>query len=52
MISDSVDAFLHWNFNFGNEKNIREYANCGVNFISVGDLTHNIKGIDLSLNFK
>lgn len=35
-----------------NEKNIREYANCGVNFISVGDLTHNIKGIDLSLNFK
>ena len=31
------------------EKNIRSYALTGVNFISVGALTHNIKSIDLSL---
>ena len=31
------------------EKNIRSYATCGVDFISVGALTHNIKSIDLSL---
>lgn len=28
---------------------IREYALCGVNFISVGALTHQIKSLDLSL---
>jgi nicotinate-nucleotide pyrophosphorylase (carboxylating) len=31
------------------EKNIRSYALTGVDFISVGALTHNIKSIDLSL---
>jgi len=31
------------------EKNISEYAKCGVNFISVGSLTHHIKSLDLSL---
>jgi nicotinate-nucleotide pyrophosphorylase (carboxylating) len=31
------------------EKNIRSYALAGVDFISVGALTHNIKSIDLSL---
>jgi len=32
-----------------NEKTIREYANCGVNFISSGALTHSIYNMDLSL---
>lgn len=32
-----------------NEKTIRNYAKCGVDFISVGALTHNIKSLDLSL---
>ena len=32
-----------------NEKNIREYAETGVDFISVGALTHQIKSLDLSL---
>jgi nicotinate-nucleotide pyrophosphorylase (carboxylating) len=31
------------------EKNIRSYAKCGVDFISVGALTHHIKSLDLSL---
>lgn len=31
------------------EKNIADYAKCGVNFISVGSLTHHIKSLDLSL---
>lgn len=31
------------------EKNIGSYAKCGVNFISVGALTHHIKSLDLSL---
>jgi len=31
------------------EKTIRAYAKCGVDFISVGALTHHIKSIDLSL---
>jgi nicotinate-nucleotide pyrophosphorylase (carboxylating) len=30
-------------------ENIREYAECGVDFISVGALTHQIKSLDLSL---
>ena len=30
-------------------KNIRDYAECGVDFISVGALTHQIKSLDLSL---
>jgi len=32
-----------------NEKTIREYAACGVNFISSGALTHSIYNMDLSL---
>ena len=31
------------------EKNIKEYAKAGVDFISVGSLTHHIKSLDLSL---
>jgi nicotinate-nucleotide pyrophosphorylase (carboxylating) len=31
------------------EKNIAAYAKAGVNFISVGSLTHHIKSLDLSL---
>ena len=27
---------------------IRDYAQCGVNFISVGALTHSVKGLDMS----
>ena len=30
-------------------ENLRDYADCGVDFISVGALTHQIKSIDLSL---
>ncbi|MFN8240358.1 MAG: carboxylating nicotinate-nucleotide diphosphorylase [Bacteroidales bacterium] len=29
--------------------NIREYAGCGVDYISVGALTHHVKSLDLSL---
>jgi nicotinate-nucleotide pyrophosphorylase (carboxylating) len=32
-----------------NEKNIAGYAACGVDFISVGALTHHVKSLDLSL---
>jgi len=32
-----------------NEQTIREYAETGVNFISVGALTHSVKGLDMSL---
>ncbi len=32
-----------------NEKTIREYAECGVNYISSGALTHSIYNMDLSL---
>ena len=28
---------------------LRSYAECGVDFISVGALTHSVKGLDLSL---
>ena len=31
------------------EKNIRQYAECGVDFISVGALTHSVKSLDMSL---
>lgn len=31
------------------EKNIRNYAKCGVDFISIGALTHSVKSLDLSL---
>ena len=30
-------------------ENIRDYALCGVDYISVGALTHHIKGLDMSL---
>jgi len=33
-----------------NLDNIREYALCGVDYISVGALTHQIKSLDMSLN--
>ncbi len=29
-------------------KNLREYGECGVDFISVGALTHSVKGLDMS----
>ncbi|MES2810974.1 MAG: carboxylating nicotinate-nucleotide diphosphorylase [Bacteroidota bacterium] len=32
-----------------NEKTIREYAMCGVNYISSGALTHSVNNMDLSL---
>jgi nicotinate-nucleotide pyrophosphorylase (carboxylating) len=32
-----------------NKENIREYANTGVDYISVGAVTHHIKSLDLSL---
>ena len=28
---------------------IRDYALCGIDFVSVGALTHNVKGLDMSL---
>ncbi len=32
-----------------NEKTIRQYADCGVNYISSGALTHSVNNMDLSL---
>lgn len=32
-----------------NLKIVRQYAKCGVDFISVGALTHSVKGLDMSL---
>lgn len=32
-----------------NSKNIRSYAKCGVDYISIGALTHQVKSLDLSL---
>jgi nicotinate-nucleotide pyrophosphorylase (carboxylating) len=32
-----------------NLETIRSYAECGVDFVSVGELTHQIRSIDLSL---
>src|SRR6201995_2781690 len=29
--------------------NVREYADCGVDYISIGALTHSVKSLDLSL---
>lgn len=34
------------------EKTIREYAETGVNFISVGALTHSVRSMDISLKVK
>jgi nicotinate-nucleotide pyrophosphorylase (carboxylating) len=32
-----------------NEQTIRQYAECGVDYVSVGALTHQVKSLDLSL---
>jgi nicotinate-nucleotide pyrophosphorylase (carboxylating) len=32
-----------------NLENVRDYAMCGVDFISIGALTHHIKSLDMSL---
>ena len=32
-----------------NEKTVRKYAECGVNYISSGALTHSVYNMDLSL---
>jgi nicotinate-nucleotide pyrophosphorylase (carboxylating) len=29
--------------------NVREYAECGVDYVSIGALTHSVKSLDLSL---
>jgi nicotinate-nucleotide pyrophosphorylase (carboxylating) len=31
------------------EENVRDYALCGVDYISMGALTHHVKSLDLSL---
>jgi nicotinate-nucleotide pyrophosphorylase (carboxylating) len=31
------------------EENVVEYAACGVDFISMGALTHSVKSLDMSL---
>jgi nicotinate-nucleotide pyrophosphorylase (carboxylating) len=31
------------------EENVIDYANCGVNYISMGALTHSVKSLDMSL---
>lgn len=31
------------------EENVTQYAECGVDFISMGELTHSVKSLDLSL---
>ena len=31
------------------DETIRKYAECGVDYISVGALTHHIKSLDMSL---
>ena len=35
-----------------NLKNVSDYANCEVDFISVGKLTHSVKAADISLILK
>jgi nicotinate-nucleotide pyrophosphorylase (carboxylating) len=35
-----------------NEQNIQEYAATGVDFISIGDLTHHIESVDISLKIE
>jgi nicotinate-nucleotide pyrophosphorylase (carboxylating) len=29
--------------------NVRDYANCGIDYVSIGALTHSVKCLDLSL---
>ena len=33
------------------EENVRAYAEAGVNFISIGALTHSVHAVDLSMRF-
>ena len=35
-----------------NESSIEEYAKTGVNIISVGELTHSVKALDIILNIR
>jgi len=46
MVNGSYETESSGNINLSN---IRDYALCGVDFISVGALTHQIKSLDLSL---
>ena len=46
MVNGSYETESSGNINLNN---IRDYALCGVDFISVGALTHQIKSLDLSL---
>lgn len=55
-ISETLEAVKLINGRFETESsggitlaNIRHYAECGVNFISVGAITHHIKSLDMSL---
>ncbi|RQP09408.1 MAG: hypothetical protein EAS52_23970, partial [Parapedobacter sp.] len=34
------------------EENVREYAETGVDYISIGALTHSVKSLDMSLKAK
>jgi nicotinate-nucleotide pyrophosphorylase (carboxylating) len=34
------------------EKNLSQYARCGVDYISIGALTHHVKSLDLSLKIR
>jgi nicotinate-nucleotide pyrophosphorylase (carboxylating) len=31
------------------ESNVRKYAECGVDYVSMGALTHSVKSLDMSL---
>ena len=46
IIGDKYETEASGNISF---KNIRKYAETGVDFISVGALTHQINSLDLSL---
>ncbi len=46
LIERKVESESSGNINL---ENIRDYAECGVDYISVGALTHQIKSLDLSL---
>lgn len=55
-ISDTKEAvsLIHGNYETESSggitlETIRDYAECGVDFISVGALTHHIKSLDMSL---
>jgi nicotinate-nucleotide pyrophosphorylase (carboxylating) len=55
-ISETLDSVKMINGRYETESsggitlaNIRQYAECGVDFISVGALTHHIKSLDMSL---